>query len=388
MLPAARAFRDWAPAMEFDAIIHNGKMCTGDGSPPIVADLALKAGRIAGIGRIAGEARTVVDARGLMVAPGFIDIHSHSDYTLLVDPRAVSAIHQGVTLEVLGNCGFGCAPIANPALAPGSIYGFDGSVPLAWRSIGGYLDALAERRPAVNVMTLVPNGQLRRAVVGLADRPAHAAEVAAMRRLLAEAMDDGAIGYSTGLEYPAERAAPEAEICALVEVARQAGGLYATHTRARDEGAVEAIDEAIRTARRTGAKLQISHLIPRRTADATIERSIAMVMRAVAEGIDVNFDMHTRPFGTTMLNTLLPPWASGPAAAELLRQPEARDRMKVYRSIIAGLGDWSRVVLLDLRPWPQYSRRSLAKVAAERGQLPHDAALDLLIEEAPDGPPF
>jgi N-acyl-D-amino-acid deacylase len=374
----------------FESIIRGGLVCNGDPTSPATADLGIADGRIKAIGQIAGDAPTVIDASGMIVSPGFIDIHSHSDYTLLVDPRAASAIHQGVTLEVIGNCGFGCAPIGDPALAPGSIYGFDGSTPLDWRRVGPYLDRLAAGRPAVNVMTLVPNGQLRRAVVGLSDRAATRDEVAAMERLLVEGLDDGAIGYSTGLEYAAEIGASEAEVAALVTATKRAGGLYATHTRARDAGALAAIDEAIRTARATGARLQISHLFPRTTADGMIERSMARVEQAAADGIDVHFDMHTRPFGTTMLNTLVPPSAAAEPPTRLqalLRDPAARQKMRGHRSIVASVGDWSRVVLLDLAPWPQYSRRSIADVAEERGQDPHDVALELLAAE-PGGRPF
>jgi N-acyl-D-aspartate/D-glutamate deacylase len=378
-------------ALSLDTIIRGGTVCSGDPVAPIEADIGLADGRIAAIGRIEASAPAEIAARGLLVAPGFIDIHSHSDYTLLVDPRARSAVHQGVTLEVLGNCGFGCAPIGDPALAPGSIYGWDGSVPLDWRGVGGYLDRLEERRPAVNVMTLVPNGQLRRATVGLADRPADADELAAMRRLLAQGLEEGAIGYSTGLEYPAEAGAPESEVAALAAVTQAAGGLYATHTRARDAAALPAIDEAIRTARATGARLQVSHLFPRATADGMIGRAVERIERAAADGVDIHFDMHTRPFGTTMLNTLVPPWVAAEGAerrAALLRDPDARARMRAHRSIVASLGDWSRVVLLDLPPWPHYSRRSVAEIAAERGQDPQDAALELLAAEPAGGPPF
>jgi N-acyl-D-aspartate/D-glutamate deacylase len=359
------------------------------------ADLAIAGERIAAVGPAEGsleaDAGRTIDATGCIVAPGFIDIHSHSDYTLLVDPRAVSAIHQGVTTEVVGNCGFGCAPVRDAALAAGSIYGFDGSIAPAWPRTGAWLDALAARRPAVNVLALVPNGQLRRAVVGLADRPARPDEVAAMARLLAEGLDDGAIGYSTGLEYPAESGAGPEEVTTLARVAAGRGGIYATHTRARDAGALAAIEEALATARATGVRLQVSHLIPRRTAGGELEGALGLVEGAVAEGLDVHFDMHTRPFGTTMLSTLIPPWASegGPDALRArLADPAERRRMRGYRSIIGGLGDWSRVVLLDLAPFPQYARRSLAEVGAERGQDPHDAALELLAAEPPGGPPF
>ena len=134
--------------MSYDILIRHGTVYDGSGEAPIMADLAIADGRIVHIGETAGEAELVIDARGLAVAPGFIDIHSHSDYTLLIDPRAMSAIAQGVTLEVIGNCGFGCAPIADPRLAANAIYGFDNSIPLSWQGIGGYLEKLEAAKPA------------------------------------------------------------------------------------------------------------------------------------------------------------------------------------------------------------------------------------------------
>lgn len=212
-----------------------------------------------------------------------------------------------------------------------------------------------------------------------------------MADLLEQCMDEGGCGYSTGLEYPVERAATEAEIGALVRRAAKCGGFYATHTRARGVGALPAIDEAIRTARDARARLQISHIIPRRTEDGEIELSLERVAQGRAQGVPVTFDMHTRPFGTTMLNTLLPPWVTKGSRDErdyLLADPAARSRMRDYPSIIASVGDWSRVILLDMPAWPEYGRLSLAEVGQLRGQDPLDAAYDLLRKEPGDGLPF
>ena len=362
-------------------ILRGGTVYDGLGKAPVVADVAVEDGRIVAIGRIEGTATKQIDAKGLAVTPGFIDIHSHSDYTLLLDPRAVSAIHQGVTLEVIGNCGFGCGPIGRPELAPHAIYGFDGSVPLTWRSLGGYLERLSAAKPAVNVATLVPNGQLRLATIGLSDQPADAGQLSRMRDLLREGLSEGAIGYSTGLEYATEVGAGEEELTALAREAGKADGLYATHTRDRAAKALEAIEEGIRTGRNAGARTQVSHLVPRSTANGVFERSIELVEKARAGGQDVRFDMHTRLYGTTMLHTMLPPWAAGAgkeAARAYLRSPDARRRMRTYQSILSSVGDWNRVVLLDLPVMSEYSRRSLAEVAKERGQDPYDAAFDII----------
>ena len=164
-----------------------------------------------------------------------VDIHSHSDYTLLADPRAMSAIFQGVTLEVVGNCGFGCAPIGIAAKDGISI---DGSVPLEWRDFAGYFAALNSRRPAINVMSLVPNGQLRRTALGKLEGPAGQPDLEKMGDLLDQSLDEGCCGYSTGLEYPVERGAPEEEIAVLVRRTAARGGFYATHTRDRGIGAL------------------------------------------------------------------------------------------------------------------------------------------------------
>ncbi|MGQ0651662.1 MAG: N-acyl-D-amino-acid deacylase family protein, partial [Betaproteobacteria bacterium] len=289
--------------MSVDLVIRGGTVLDGMGGEPFVADVGVSQGKICGIGKIekAGEE---IDAAGLVVAPGFIDIHSHSDYTLLVDPRAKSAIAQGVTLEVIGNCGFGCAPIS-PTSA-GNIYGFNGQVALAWKSLGGYFDRLEAAKPAVNVISLVPNGQLRRATVGVADRAANRQELGQMKSLLAQNLEEGGWGYSTGLEYPAESGAPDAELTELCKVA--AGrGLYAAHVRRRDAGALSAIDEAIRVGEAAGAKIQISHLLPRKTDEREDLRSLELIDAAQRRGLDIAFDMHTRLYGTTFLDTLLPP---------------------------------------------------------------------------------
>jgi N-acyl-D-amino-acid deacylase len=377
--------------MDCDVLIEGGMVCSGDLAPAIRADVAIKGDRIAAIGRLSVNARTVVPAEGKIVAPGFIDIHSHSDYTLLADPRAVSAIHQGVTLEVIGNCGFGCAPVQDPRAAAMGIYGFDSTVPIDWRDFKGYFSALEAARPAVNVMSLAPAGQIRRAAGIDLNRSTAEPERRRLVGLLQKCMEDGCCGFSTGLEYAVEQASDETEVTALARTAAVHGGFYATHTRARGAGALPAIDEAIRTAREARAQLQISHIIPRSTDHGEIEGALERVETARSQGVNVNFDMHTRPFGTTMLNTLLPPWVTAKGEAERIRilsDASTRARIRSFPSIITSFGDWSRVLLMDMPRWPEYGRKSMAEVAEMRRQDPVDAALDLLAGETEGSRPF
>lgn len=361
-------------------VIRGGSIVDGTGGEPFVGDVAIDGDRVVALGFVDAVDVLEIDATGLTVAPGFIDLHSHSDYTLLVDPRAASAIHQGVTTEVVGNCGFGCFPIRDPELARKAIYGYSPDVPLDWTSAGGYFERLEAAKPAVNVASLVPNGQLRLASLGLADRAASAAEVEEMKTLLRESLDEGAWGYSTGLEYAQEAGATEDEVAALCAEMAPGGGLYATHTRRRDEGAADSVAEAVRVARTAQARLQVSHLVPRNGIEES-RRSMEIVEDARDGGLDVEFDMHTRLYGLTHLYAALPPWALAEEPerqAELLRDPSARERMRSHCSILSAGNDWSRIVLLDNPFWPEYARRDVASVAAERGQDPFDAVYDLL----------
>ena len=247
---------------------------------------------------------------------------------------------------MVGNCGFGCFPVRDPELARKAIYGYSEDVPIEWTTAGGYFERLGAARPAVNVLSLVPNGQLRLSTVGLADRPASADETRRMQELLAESLAEGAWGYSTGLEYAQEAGATEAEVAELCRTLARTGGLYATHTRRRDEGATDSVAEAIRVAAAAEVPLQVSHLVPRNGIEES-RRSTALVEAARARGLDVEFDMHTRLYGLTHLYAALPPWALAeePAQlAELLRDPSARDRMRPHRSILSTGEDWGRAL--------------------------------------------
>jgi N-acyl-D-amino-acid deacylase len=376
-----------------NVMIENGLVFDGTGAEPFVGDVHIEGERIVSVSPGAGpdgkerpEGAAVIDASGLAVTPGFIDIHSHSDHTILVDPRTFSPLKQGVTLEVVGNCGFGCFPVVDPELARSRIYAYHDVTPISWRSAGEYFAAVDAGKPGINVISLVPNGQLRLAVVGPSDEPATAEQQREMRKLLDESLEAGAWGLSTCLESGEEISMSEEEVTELLRRVAKYGGIHACHTRDRAARAAEAIDEAIRTATAAGARLQVSHLIPDGGME-DLQRCVEVVDRAAEQGADVNFDMHTRLFGIGYLYTAVPPaWLQGAAdeVAARLRDPALRRELQSYRSGMSAWGRWDRILLLDNEVWPQYSRKSIAEIADERGTAPLDTVCDLLAETADD----
>ena len=371
-----------------DLLIHGGTVFDGTGVPRFRADLGIESGSVVAIGSLEGaEAERKLDAAGMVVSPGFIDIHSHSDFTLLVDPRAQSSIAQGVTTEVIGNCGHGCAPLTEPQRFFGNIYGHTADVEMDWRTTAGYLARMDDARPAVNVAALVPNGNLRLAVMAEPDKLAGPAEVGRMGRLLQEGLDAGAFGYSTGLESPDERASTEEEIAELCRIAARSGGIYAAHTRNKEARAVEAVEEAIRVAESAQIRLQVSHIIPRRGGpEDALERAIGAVERARDRGVDATFDQHTRLHGITPISAALPgsAFAGGAdALAGRLRDPAFRSEMKRRESLFSSfaLGGWDRVYLYQSRRHPDLVGKSFAELAPSGGDA-FDALFDIILSEA------
>ena len=363
----------------FDLVIDGGTMIDGTGAQARRADIGVRDGRVAAVGDLsaaAGERR--IDAIGRVVTPGFVDIHSHSDFTLLVDPEAESALAQGVTTEIVGNCGHGCAPIRpDDPRTTANIYGWGPSVrELAWTSVGGYLDALAGARPAINVATLVPFGNLRMLAVADTGWAADPDEIEAMQQLLEAGLDEGAIGLSTGLEYPAETGAPAREVEALAKVVARRGRLHAAHTRDRGLRVVEGTHEAIDTARRTGARTQVAHVLARRGSggmDAN-DRIAEALEFAASDGLALAWDVHTRLFGITNLSTAL---VSG---ALRVGSDDA--------TIIASFGraGWDRTYVFDAPGrFAELATMSVAEVAKTTGLEPDDVLRSVLAEAAAEG---
>jgi N-acyl-D-aspartate/D-glutamate deacylase len=377
-----------------DLLIKGGTVVDGSGQPAIQADVAISNGKIDDVGSIGSlEGVPTLKAEGAVVSPGFIDIHSHSDFTLAVDPRAVSAIAQGVTLEVVGQCGHGCAPMGDLSNAKSNLYGYVPGYDINWSTVGGYLDHLDSRKPAVNVAALVPNGCLRLCVAGLVNRPSNVGELKEMKKLLGQSLEEGAYGYTTGLEYGIEKDCSEKEIVELCEVTKKAGRFYATHTRNRQGEAKEAIAEAVRAAAGSGVSLQISHISSVARLDPSsrwaIDQALEQVNQARKNGLDVYFDMHTRRFGTTNLSSVLPPWVlegGTTAIAKRLKDPTVRKDMKAFPSVVSSLanGDWKKVVVYKSKLQPEISGKSIAAISQERGTEAFDTMFDILLAEIDD----
>lgn len=373
----------------FDTLITGGNVHDGTGAAAYTSDIAIREDRIVAIGQLSqATARERVNATGLTVAPGFVDIHTHSDYTLLADGRADSQVCQGVTTEVIGQCGFSCAPLRAGAGGRGLIGYVELGMAMDWGSFGEYLDRLAQAQPALNVAAFVGHGAIHRAVMGDEARTPDEADITEMVRLAEMAFDDGAMGLSTGLEYWPGNDAPQEEIAAMVAVAAKRGGLYATHVRNRDVYYDLGFTEAVATARHAGARLQISHIQPKFGAPTqAMQHTLELLYRAGREGVDVAFDIIPHDWNHTVMVSVLPAWAREGGIAqtlERLKQPALRERMKhnpkpIWRLVTAGR--WDDIVLLRSVVNAGLVGRSLADIGRLRGVDPFDAVLDLLLEE-------
>jgi N-acyl-D-aspartate/D-glutamate deacylase len=377
-----------------DVIVQGGTLIDGTGAARRRADLGIVGGRIARIGDLAEqETTTTIDAAGLVVAPGFIDIHSHADLSVLVDPRVCSAVTQGVTSIVIGNCGHAPAPLVDPADLPDLNFGFHPSIEATWRDIGGYLEAVERARPAVNVATLAGQIPIRLAVVGRSMAPVTRPDLDRMTVLLDEAMDAGAFGYSSGLEYPLGRACTTEENVALARVVQRRGGYYAIHTRDRDVGSDAAFEEAFAIGRQTDVALNISHLTPRYGAPpGSATRALERIEAERTLGRDVTCDMHTRLHGLTKLVTALPPEALDGGVDALLarlRDPGTRAEYRAFQQPLFKMGlmgEWERLTLFEARRSPEWVGKDFRTIAEERGQDPRDAIMDILLEAGDDAP--
>ena len=384
--------------MGFDLGIRRGFIVDGTGNPWFVADLGVKGGRITKIGELKpNEAAKTIDATGLVVCPGFVDMHSHSDFVPLANPRAESMIRQGVTTEVVGNCGGSAAPLlgaeVESARSTCREYGFE----LSWNTFSEYMNALDEKGIALNVAPLVGHGTVRRCVMGLQDRDPTGDELDRMKRLVGESMEAGAYGMSTGLVYPPGRYAKTEEIIELCRVVAEYGGIYASHIRGERETMIEAVKEAIEIGERGGVPVEISHHPAKIGAWGKSVETLGLIDEARARGLDVTCDLHTYIAGSTGLSALLPPWVQEGGSeriVERLRDEKLREKIRedMIEEKIPGPGPcglvkrgmWEKIMLSSY-PDESLVGKNIKEIADTRDLDPFDAYFDLLVESKAAG---
>jgi N-acyl-D-amino-acid deacylase len=376
-------------------LIRGGSVVDGSGAPARRADVAVEGERIAAVApSLSGEAARVIDASGKIVAPGFIDMHSHSDLFYFACPSAESKIRQGVTTEVVGMCSFSQAPLRpeQQSLVEGWVGGIGMTPDLKWETFGQYLDALRSVRPAVNVVHFVGHGALRIAAMGFEARAAEAGEIKTMERHLGEALDAGAWGFSTGLVYPPSSYSDTREIVALARVMAPRGGQYASHIRGESSMLLDSIAEAIRIGEEAGVRVEVSHVkASGRENWPKLDAALRMLDDARARGVDVAGDVYPYNAGSTKMDNLMPAWAHEGGMTKLLeRLADPTVRRRITEQCLVDGERWGTVsqggVGFDQIFIASCKRReleglNLAQLARQSGQAPAEALMNLLLEE-------
>jgi N-acyl-D-amino-acid deacylase len=373
-----------------DILIRNGTVVDGSGGARFRADVAVAEGRIVDVGALEGaEAATVLDASGHVVTPGFVDMHSHADFTLPILPTADSLVHQGITTAVIGQCGASPAPLSEATRALVAAAAGNSDVPLPWEewsTFASYLDYLRKTGLSLNVVPLVGQGAVRSAVIGFTADAPNADEMARMQAEVVRAMEEGAIGLSTGLIYPPGSYAKTEELIELTRPVGERGGFYFSHIRGEGDTLLEAIAEAIRIGRETGAAVQISHYkaAGRENWDKA-QRGLELIDQAREEGLDVTADMYPYLAGGTALAAALPEWAQeggNDAVLERLADQNTRARMQadMQSTGFFRIIEWDQVLISNSPHNRAYEGRYVADLAAEAGKSPFVWVFDALAE--------
>jgi N-acyl-D-amino-acid deacylase len=382
--------------MTFDLIIEQGDLVDGTGAAARRADLAVRQGRIAAIGDLQSAlALKRLNARGYVVAPGFVDIHNHSDLALLADGRAESMIRQGVTTQVIGNCGISPAPVSEGIRNDlrGTMSGLEYGTPWTWNGFGEFLDALRPVPKATHVAPLVGHGAIRAVAMGFVDRPPSGDELVRMKHLTAEAMGAGAFGVSTGLVYPPGLYSRTEELVEVSRVVSGHRGLYASHVRGEASTVVDSVREVLRIAREAEVPVQISHHKAAGRENWGKVRTTYALIDEASRTHDVTFDIYPYRAGSANLSQLLPPWAHvGGTEAMLRRLRDPGLRPQLLHDVVHGTSDWNNFFRIDWRDirlayvhregnrWMQ--GLSVHEAAEHARRDPVELTLDLILEDA------
>jgi N-acyl-D-amino-acid deacylase len=378
----------------YDAVITSGRIYDGSGGASYVADVGIKDGHIAAIGQLRPDADVLIDAQGLAVAPGFINMLSWANKSLIHDGRSQSDIRQGVTLEVLGE-GTSMGPLNEKMKRDMRESQGDIKFAIEWTTLGEYLEYLEERGVSTNIASFVGATTVRIYAVGYEDRPPTSKELEQMCKLVGQAMREGAVGVSSALIYAPGFYAKTDELIALAEVTSQYGGMYISHLRSEGNRLLEALDELIITARKANVAAELYHMKAAgkpnwHKLDAMIEK----IEKARAEGLKITVDMYNYTAGATGLDAAMPPWVqAGGHRAWVARLKDPRVRPRVIREMRTLTDKWENLYLLAGSPEKvllvdfknprlrHLTGKTLGEVARLRGKSPEETAIDLVIED-------
>ncbi|MCH7538654.1 MAG: D-aminoacylase [Proteobacteria bacterium] len=383
------------PPTSYDLILRGGNIYDGSGGAPFIGDIAIDGDKIVALGDIGDAIASVeINVQGLAVAPGFVNMMSWANESLIEDGRSQSNIRQGVTLEIMGE-GESMGPLNDAMKAEMTRLQSDIRYAIEWTTLAEYLEYLERRGISPNVASFIGTATTRQYVIGHEDRAPTPAELEQMRTLVREAMEDGALGVASSLMYPPGLFAETDELIALSQVAAEYDGMYISHIR--DEGAhmIAAIDELLRIARAANIRAEIYHLKSSGQANWPLfDKAISMIEKARAEGLEITADIYTYPAGATGLNVTVPPWVQeGGFEASLERMSDPALREQIIREMNTPSDEWENMFLMAGSPdnilmvgfksaaLKPLTGKTVAEVAAMRGTTPEETILDLIVED-------
>lgn len=377
----------------FDILIKNGFLVDGTGNPRYRCDLGIKGDRIAAMGNLKNEtADRVIDASGKVVCPGFIDAHSHSDVTVEFNPYFESTIRQGITTEIVGNCGDSAAPFPLNGNSAGG-FGKFGDLPIPYgRTLGQHMKSLEEKGMSANLAWLVGHNTIR-TVAGVTGSKVNEDQYRHMETILRQAIEDGALGMSSGLEFEPGRTSMPDELMRMAKILAEYDAIYTSHIRNRDAYVLSAVDEFLEVIRKYNIRGEISHMNIRHNTHApehAIEQCIQKIQQARDEGFDVLADMTPLNYGIGQMAGILPEWLTNNPPEQLgnlLRNPEVRKRLRNdcdrYWRFING-GEWERVRMQSNDAFPEINGLTFVEISKLWNKDPWDCYFDILAAAAPD----